>query len=1620
MPDTLPAPPPGPSLFTHRSNTPALAVARQFADRPGLRQVLEQHLQERLLEHFPVLRLDVSTVRLATPNQRRGWDLKRLIDVVLDHLGKGTALNLTLVIDERRCFLSQRPPSRLTYEANGPREPDMTVIERVILDLAFTLPIALQHALTSYWNLDADTGVSRWQWLGDLLCDTLKNTASLLPSGPARNMLDSVTGEPDRRERQAAPAGFVHAYCLQACVSNQDREARLLSTDLLLVQGTQILLCQASGNVEPFASIEAFTHTWGQRLASRLQADTLVVKRYEPDGNLFDTQAALLLNQQLDDLQAIRLPATEGVRALEQQVTDASDPVPLLIAAPAPDPTLQPVLQAALPPWLLAADAEQRFAYRQGLLDQARLQRQTGGASFLSGVENLQAFTTRTLREQMRRDHPESSVEPDNLALTFHVPVGDLRSGYLAQQTMSLSELAINNLAAAPQGRLTLRDTSGADVPQWLTEDYVLGEKGLLHSTPGLIRQVDVGRHYPQTIREQLLGDTAQARRREALFGQELAVQLPRQALELAIRGQQGFTFLGYRYVKAVLHSNLSGRVVDAQDIVIRPLAFAHKPGAVPDIVSNMFIIEPRASDAGPPILYRPLYQDALQQFSSRAALFDAIAQPGALQDSVLSWMTDKARPIYSHNGFHSPHILRFGQGDDSVQWPAPPPAQLAQDSHGGEIPGSLAQALATGNLTQYLYGSNARALVDLADRDSVSNAESRWKVLLEGGWLLFNALLLPLLRGPAMAAGWMAQLAVSLRHDILALQGNDAAARELAWVDVLLNIGLILLHVASRPTPTLEQAAHTTEPALALTLAALRRPATTAHPPTVIEQGTVGLPAEPPAGDQTLVDFIHSNARDSSRRRLLEALHELHVPWPVPPPLPVSIGAFKGLYRIDQQWHASVAGLLFRVNVLPDLGQVFLVHPHKPQHPGFQLTRNAQGRWSLDLGLKLRGGGPKNRLKAKLAQIDQQRSQVSEEINRIGDQISVLIKRLQPIDQVLDAARLKFEQAHNALGKTRLSLRSKPDDPALIAEHRDKVAQRSRTRTAFQLFQERFDQAAAELLQQRRELITAYGQMKEVDSRFDYEGQCVEQYQSILATDEIRVSQLSSLYLATFISEQGESLIELQGAAHDVGAMRYVKDLLETNFAVSERHAQAMTAIENTLEEMAARLKTGPAQRLKYLNGHPKRRFYNRLNATLESLDVLTELSIDQTIPATTPQEHYFLARHEHLQSSLSPLEDSHLELLTTEGFTPAERKAVLSNLIKHYRRRLQIYQSLLELDSPLAHPRYMPLLIERLHTARDSAETDLAALLREDEFLPPQPTPFKPVRTTSRTKRVFKSRDKGALVGELEPAQSDIPFPTIVTRNPITQQVSGRFMEHPNEGWVEIVDAQPTAPVEPSPAPSLATLRTQAQRLLEEVPGIERSIEFQKKKLSDPTRRDELNPQDWRDMLAHQAERLEAVATELTNHHGDKPDMPQTVERLRRRASDLRSQGTQQCIEGYKAQRPRQEHIEFLRSHGAIDIGLVHGAQRTASRDYVSEFAVREKNSLTVLWYAHFHYSQADSLPSAYTAAHLKRPEQRFVTLRDLIAQAGADSQAIVRDLYHPITAPFDQRLFLSLLPA
>lgn len=1603
------------------TEAPAQAVARRFASRPTLRQVVAHVLQASILEQYPTLPVNLEVTRLATPNQSGGWDFRLLLDVALEFLATDTRLDLSAEIDSRPYFLSNQIPSRLYYEAQGPRRPAMAVIQERILALAGTLGTHLQNALSDYWNQQDERGCSHWQWLGDLLASGLSSAASLLPveQAAARDALYELARHPDRRQREAVPypEGFVHAWCLETRLLDNDQRHSLITPDLLLVQADRVYLYRASGRLETYTDLPAFYEAWGREVASQFVSQTISIDRTEPDGNIFDTQAALLLERQLQSLEALRFPAQLGVAALEQRVAASTDPSPFFSHAPAPAAPVIETIQAALPQWLKDASDSQRVEYRRLLVEQARLQRLTAGKSFLEGIDNLQAFTLDALRTQLRLDHPEVENQPQDLLLNFHVPAGDLGSSFITRVPMTLSELAIRNLSAMPTRNMTVTDNSGKAVPDWLNADYILGVPGLFSSTEGLVSRVNIGERYPQRIRALLLDDASEAARRAGLFGQTLKVQLPLQALEQAIRGEHGLNAQGYRCIEAVLHTQAPERVVDGQDIVIRPLAFVRQPGASADVVDNMFIIEPRDTAIGPHILYRPVYQDTLLQFASREALFQAIAQAGALQDSVLSWLSDKARPIYSHDGFNSPHLLRFLPGDDSVRWEQPQPAQLAPDTSAPPLPGSLAEALASGDLTHYLYTCNARALVDLADRESVSNSESRWAIIREGGWLLFNAILLPVLSGPAMLAGWMLQLAVSLNNDMAALHSDDPTARELAWVDLLLNIGLVLMHFSSR--------GHPAEPALAvpdsidppLHLAALRRAPEAGASTAIIEQVTTSLPASPPADDNTQIDFIHSSARDSSNRRLLNALLELKVDWPVPAPEPVEIGLYIGLYRFDDQWHGSVAGLLLKVSVDAVTGEVYIVHPQKNHHPGFKLKSDGQGRWTLDRGLKLRGGGPKNRLKSKLAEIVNKRQQAGDQINRIGDNASQLIRQAKDLDQQLGVAQTAYERHHNDLGLARERLRASPEDRQVIEDHRQKVLARSRSRLDVQVLQEREEIVIDQLIQARRDLIEAFRKLREVDVHFDFEGMATDEYHKILGSHVLRIHRLSDLYLASFISEQGEPLIEMQHKVSDVESAQRMYDVLESHFAASERYTGAMIAFDDVLAELARDFKTGPAARLKFLRDNPRTRFYNRDTATLESLDVLNTLSIDFFGDAATPQEQFFLKAYEERRDNMVAFENSHLDLMSTDGFTPQERKDVLGNVLKHYERRLELNRLLQDLQSPLVRQPFMDLLMTRLETARGSAEAELADLLREDEFLPPLPVTLKPVKMPSSTKRVFKSRDNGALVGDLQPADADTPFTTLVTRNPVTLQVGGRYIEHPNEGWVRIVDAEPARPAAATKPRSFATLRAEGQRLTAQIPGIERSIEFQKKKLGDPQRRDQLNPRDWSDMLEFQARQLETLANELDRAHPDHPQLPSELQALRDNAAQTRLKGQQACIEGYKAQRPRQDNIEYLVKHQAVDIGLVQALKRTAAKDYLTEFAIREKNSVKVLWYAHFHYDQATS--STYSVAHLKRPEHRFMIFKDLIAQAGADNTVIVRDLYSPITAPGDQRLFLSLLP-
>lgn len=83
-------------------------------------------------------------------------------------------------------------------------------------------------------------------------------------------------------------------------------------------------------------------------------------------------------------------------------------------------------------------------------------------------------------------------------------------------------------------------------------------------------------------------------------------------ALELTAKGEAGFdNAMGFRYLQAILDPTPGKKFVNGNEITVRPLALMRLPGAVPDVVENMFLIEPKDTTVGPHILYRPLNSSA-------------------------------------------------------------------------------------------------------------------------------------------------------------------------------------------------------------------------------------------------------------------------------------------------------------------------------------------------------------------------------------------------------------------------------------------------------------------------------------------------------------------------------------------------------------------------------------------------------------------------------------------------------------------------------------------------------------------------------------------------------------------------------------------------------------------------------------------------------------------------------------------------------------------------------------------------------------------------------------------------------------------------------------------------
>lgn len=971
-----------------RSAPMASSVSKRFASRPSLRDVALQVLKTQFAVQYPKLDVDFSHVHLFEPigptsaASFAGYRKLLLVDALIDRFLHDENIILVQGYHFLTAQAGAENPSALAV--------DMTQVQGIVNEWGPQILQAYSEALCTYWDATESAGGNRWQWLGSALQSRLQHsiereqTAGRLSNDQGATAMLLVT-MPGARQRALYAADTIEAslVSVQAMGVPLQRHAEL--THALIIrrrvgsQGGEVLLMYTPVNgLESFPTLQAMADAFAMHLGHAVTGPALELALYSPTGNIFEAQAQAILEQQLEAVQTLGTYCRTnglGAGALErgtEHVTCLFD-----IDSAEERARLQAV-QEGLPAWLTKADDAQRREFSLYLATLATLREQQQQASFLDGIPTITDFAEQALIRQIALDHPHAMLGTvddievhiltvPNAQLSI-VNAGDMT---LEDHVISLVDLALYNLSGRPQGRLLIQPKAGVKLPAWVDET----------SIQALVTRTDASGGYLALLKEKLLQDPVESTRRQGLFASQLQCQLPMLALENSIRGLCGFTRLGWKYVAGIMEA-AGNAEIEGISVTIQALGILPAADMKVDRVCNMYVIA--ATDgSGLQVLYRPLMQPTLIQYPDRAALFEAIAEEGEVQRSVLDWLDAPARARYANGGFHQPHLMRFGQGSDYAPLSVPVAATLKGIDLGGDV---LAE----------LYQGSANALITVADRQSISSEESRWIGYRALGWTVFNALL-PILPGPLATAGWLIQAMAASNVTLVAQASGDKAAADDQLVDLLFNIALVLL-------------IHTSERAMAIR--EFRQPVLPVPAKAVVTTQLSLTPVQAfDANAHLSFSWARAQHRLSPEDATALASYRVAAPQPMPEPLPH--GALRGLYLDGERWLLPLEGHFYQVMV--DDGRVRIIDAARPQTPGPWVERDEVGRWRLDLHLRLRGGGPKRSIAAlraanrqRMQACDQQIIEFNQKRSSLHEQVNAVLRKVNRAFEAKDSERLR------------------------------------------------------------------------------------------------------------------------------------------------------------------------------------------------------------------------------------------------------------------------------------------------------------------------------------------------------------------------------------------------------------------------------------------------------------------------------------------------------------------------------------------------------------------------------------------------------------------------------------
>ncbi|MHC8289870.1 dermonecrotic toxin domain-containing protein [Pseudomonas sp. XS1P51] len=913
-------------------------VLTQLVTGPSIREVASTSLHTALGTAYPQLHIDPNLTMVVSPV----WTLvddqviagrsrfESLTDVLVWLGLSGT----TVTYIDGEHFLTRQsgvePAIQLPVKIDA--------IGCLLNRLARRLFVAYQEQQLEYWNR-ATPATPRWHQLRDAL-HTIWNVDTVTGwDEDQRKMALTVYEYPDKSAR--APHD---KYETKACLididglDNQTSEhLRVLDVAVLvstLGERTLVVTHSIAEGFRRYDSLASLGETLARRIDSSPGDRVLQWRLYEPTGNFFDHQAHALIALEIDAIGSLGDATAALTPSLGSQVGAAAKNFADFHEHPS---SRLNKIQHLLPDWLANAPPADLTRYSRHLMDLALLREQDAGKSFDEGIASLPDFALQALIDQMIKDKKISDqsaatslkLKDIEVSITSVVVLGTvIVPGKTQTLTLSLVDLALQNLLGMPLGNKAVQYKNGEAVPAWMTPAYL----------EELVTQVNIGETYPNLIKSKLLGHTEENSRRQKLYASQLRIQLPLMALQLKIRAEGGIDEHGYRYVVAATQENATDRYVDGLEIIIRPLAFI--PGGSTDSkadeVANMFVIGPRLADKGPCLLFRPLLDHPLIQYPGEANMLYAIKHNKALRQSVLAWLPDDVYFNYSQYVFPGqlPSVWTLSQ------WLTDPTSALG-------MMGTLtlsATPVAEPSL-QALFTANANAMITLADRQSVSNAERRWATLKQGAWMLFN-IALPFLGRTGTTAAWIWQIMDDLHEANEAREANDSDQKWTALTDLFLSLGMVLAHhAATRNSPVSR---------------VVEKVSTTAAKPVSAAKVTMTQLADLaadhlPANHETSV-YTKGTLAQGPLATLLEGL-AITKPSALKEPS-TAPGPHRFLSPLNQKWYARVGQRWFEVTRNDNDDVQIIDSRQTPATTGPLLIHSAKGEWFIDTRLRLRGGG--------------------------------------------------------------------------------------------------------------------------------------------------------------------------------------------------------------------------------------------------------------------------------------------------------------------------------------------------------------------------------------------------------------------------------------------------------------------------------------------------------------------------------------------------------------------------------------------------------------------------------------------------------------------------------------